>query len=715
MCGGIDEFVLATPEPRVQDGRVTLADLRLGRIGLSELARLAERAVSLPSEVGISKRLWIRSRFQLHSQSMPLHKTNFIDTALARLAELITQGRFEDLETERLEIKPIPPSTGEWTERYKSVNAFMNTQGGVIILGIREEGKGSERRYVLGSWGDVEDKIKELPRKFCDRRGNQVFLEDCFPSTQIRDFLDGRIYVIYVDELSADRKFVFYKNAAYKRVLRGDHKLTDAEIERQEEFKEEAQYARELNFVPELTIQDIDLDRLNEYINALNRPTRIETIKSDLEAARPFLERKSFLKQDAVTTLGVLVCGKYPADRLGFRCQVHCYVDVKDEIARDKQDLADNILPLMENSYAYLLRNIHVGISIEQGGTSRQQYPDALLRETVNNALAHRDYSLNRQVILAIKPGEHIAIRNPGSFRKHLLIEHDGTEDTSAPVLRILPESRPRNPKLADVLRVYRKWEGRGIGMATLVDLSLQNQIDLPYYQLHQDEVALHLQAGQLLDERMERLFQAYDGYLERKLKGRTLTEPQKLVLSYIIKSEWANELSRYSVLLTADNNHWKELTELKRLDLITIHPKSQQLYPIYIADRQLMKREYRQEIRDLFGPSPVVFDNLDLLSQDILSQVYRFQHFSKSKGASARQVSMTLWSVLHGNYSTIKDYEDFYRKVRSIFLKLEKKDLLMRLEGTRSYVLNSTYHQLDLPYPLNQPTMVPPSAKKSS
>ncbi len=38
-------------------------------------------------------------------------------------------------------------------------------------------------------------------------------------------------------------------------------------------------------------------------------------------------------------------------------------------------------------------------------------------------------------------------------------------------VCRIAPETKPRNPKLADVLRVYRKWEGRSIGMPTLVRL----------------------------------------------------------------------------------------------------------------------------------------------------------------------------------------------------------------------------------------------------
>ncbi len=123
------------------------------------------------------------------------------------------------------------------------------------------------------------------------------------------------------------------------------------------------------------------------------------------------------------------------------------------------------------------------------------------MRETVNNALAHRDYSVNKQAIIAIKPGIHIAIRNPGAFRSHLLIE---SPDHAIPLRRIIPEAKPRNPKLADVLRVYRKWEGRGIGMATLVNLCLENQIDLPYYRFFSQEVCLHLCAGRLVDERMK-------------------------------------------------------------------------------------------------------------------------------------------------------------------------------------------------------------------
>ncbi len=610
-----------------------------------------------------------------------------VDQILSKLAELIHQGRFADLETEGLEIKPVPADGGDWRERYKSINAFLNTRGGIVILGVKEEGTGPARRYVLSGWKEhAEPNLKEIPKLFTDRKGALQDLSDCFPPMELRDLLGERVAVLYVDELAADRKFVFYKGEAYKRILTGDHRISASDIDAQDEFKQEAVHARELQPVEGLTPDDLDLDKLNEYIAQLNRPVKVETIKADLAAARPFLERKCFVKDGKVTTLGALVCGRHPGDTLGFRSQVHGYVDMPQQIAGDKQDLVDNILPLMEGSLAYILRNIQVGVSAEHGGTNRFQYPEELLRETVNNALAHRDYSVNKQAIIAIKPGVHIALRNPGSFQRHLLLE---APDDSIPIRRIIPEAKPRNPKLADVLRVYRKWEGRGIGMATLVNLSLANAIDLPYYRFFTEEVCLHLRAGKLLDERMERLFQSFDGYIETRMNGIKLTEEQKLVLAYVIKSEWANARQEYTILLTPDNNHFSSLKALEIATLIRRHSASTNTYPVYVADRVLLGCGYITELREMFGPG---FDALDLIRKRALGIVYRFNHFSTLRAVSAKQTSFALWHEDGGTGNDINAFDAFYRKVRYSFNKLEKAGFLEKADASRGYLLRSDY-----------------------
>lgn len=611
-----------------------------------------------------------------------------IDRVLAQLADLIAHDRFEHLETDTLEIKPVPSEGNKWKEIHKSVNAFLNTRGGILILGIKEICKGSDHRYVMTGYHEhAENKLKELPGIFTNRNGQPLKLAECFPLEEVRPFLDGRVAIIYVDELAADQKYCFYKGEAYCRKLTGDHKLTEDEIERQDELKEEADHARELQIVPGATLEDLDLDRLNEYIQQLNRTIKIETIKPDLNAAMPFLERKAFVKGGKITTLGMLVCGKHPGDYLGFRCQVHGYVDIPQAIAQDKQDLSDNILPLMEGSLAYVLRNIQVGVSVAAGGSDAPQYPEELLRETINNALAHRDYSIDTHVIITIKPGKHISIQNPGTFRKNLLIE-----TKAEPVLRrILPSPQKRNPKLADVLRVYRKWEGRGIGMATLVNLCLDNKIDLPYYRFHLEDVNLVIPAGKLLDERMERLFDSFDAYLAAKLNGIEPTENQKLVLSYLMKAEWENERYRHTILLTHDNNHFEELRTLEQAGLISIHPDSMQSYPIYVADRVLMKRDYLNELRAIFGQ---MFDALDTLSKEILGVLYRFNNFSSKPAVSAKQASFYLWAQQGRSGEDIKAFDAFYRKVRRAINMLESADFIKKPENTKGYLLNKAYTQ---------------------
>ena len=102
-----------------------------------------------------------------------------IDHILIQLADLIQQGRFAELETEWLEIKPVPADGGEWKERHKSVNAFLNTRGGIMILGVKEEGTGPARRYVVAGWKDhAEPNLKEFPRLFTDRKGVKQDLGD---------------------------------------------------------------------------------------------------------------------------------------------------------------------------------------------------------------------------------------------------------------------------------------------------------------------------------------------------------------------------------------------------------------------------------------------------------------------------------------------------------------------------------------------------------
>ena len=614
-----------------------------------------------------------------------------------QLQVLIEQGRFEELESDTIEFKPCPSSKDSWAERFKSVNAFLNTRGGLLILGIKEEGQGKHRKYVVSGYDhSAENKLSEMRGVFTDVEKRPLDLTEHLPPTELRSFMGYRVAIQRIDALPAQKRFVFYDGQAYKRQLTGDLKVKQPELDRQVELIEEFAQARELETLGTEGLESIDLDKLNEYIVQLNRLQKIETLKPSLEDAATFLERKKFLVDGRLTLLGGLVCGAHPGDLLGFRAHVHGYVsalDQEDLVARDKHDMIANVLPLLEQANAYVLRNIQAGVSIVRGGTVTPQYPEAVLRETINNALAHRDYSINKQVVISITPGRQIEITNPGKFRDQLLLNHPSAHQGHSPILRVVPETKPRNPRLADVLRIYSKWEGRGIGMSTLVSLSLENRLNLPYFKFKSDEVTLVLQAGQLIDARITELFGSRDAYIAKKLgQLDEFTLEKQAVLAYFIKSEWANLEGKYCVLLTPDNNHARAIKALEGAGLISRDSRSADLYPVYTADRNLLSDNFEIELQQQFGNA---LDELTLLGRKILSVAYRYTNFSSKRMINANQASFALWASEGKDQTDIREFDRFNRSVRKIFNHLEKQNFIQKTPASngksKGYILSSS------------------------
>jgi ATP-dependent DNA helicase RecG len=611
-----------------------------------------------------------------------------IEKILNKIEDCIKNNTYQPVETEIVELKPTPPSLKESKSLLQSVCAFMNTNGGILIVGIKENNNIPIKNYELKGYNEDFESIitQDLGMSFTDRYLTKIDLRDYILNYEIRDFMTSRICIIYIDKLPEDLKYVFYNKVAYKRELTGDHQIPENQIIAQEEFKEEIKHARELQIVKDATLDDIDIDKLNSYIQLLNRETKIETIKTGIDDAKAFLTRRKFIINNEITTLGMLLCGKHVRDFLGWRSQVDGFVDVPYDVAQDKKSLIDNVIPLMEKSLGYILKNIQIGVSIENAGSKKPEYPEQLLRETINNALAHRDYSIEKYININIKPNEHIEIRNPGTFKKTLLIEE---LSGPIPIRKIIPDSKPRNPKLADVLKVFDKWEGKSRGMSNLVNEALDNKIDLPYYKFHsKDDLSLIIRKGKLLDERMETLFTGYSGYIKRKLNGVELSLDQKLVLSYFYKSEIENKNDRYTILLTKDNNHLDAINSLEDGGLIFRHERSNELYPVFIIDRELFKKDFINELRKIFGAD---FDALPRISRDILNCIYEFNTYSELKYPSANMVGNALWAKA-GKANVINGFEDFKRTVRKSVGSMHKRGLLFKNSGKTLYELNKLF-----------------------
>ncbi|HOZ29411.1 MAG TPA: putative DNA binding domain-containing protein [Bacteroidales bacterium] len=611
-----------------------------------------------------------------------------LDKILEKLEACINNDVYVAVESEKVELKPTPPNLVESKTVLESINAFLNTEGGIVILGIQEDIK--NKKYVFkGYKEDFEPNIKEFCKSFTDKDGNILDLGEYLKNIEIREFLDGRVCVIYVERLPDDLKYVFYKGVAYIRKITGDEIIPELKIIAHEEYKEEIRNSRELLPVKGASLQELDLEKINEYIQLLNREVKVETIKPDLEAAISFLTRKKFIVSDEITTLGMLVCGQHIKDFLGWRCQVDCFIDSEVDVAQDKKTIVDNVIPLMERSLSYVLKNIQIGVTYTAGGTSKPEYSEKLLRETINNALAHRDYSIDKYVNINIKPNQSIEIRNPGYFKKQLLIENSKHE---IPIRRIIPDSKPLNPKLADILKIFDKWEGKARGMSNLVNESLNNNIDLPYYRFYsKEDLGLFLPKGKLVDETFEVLLNSYDGFIERLLEGDAeLNSEEKAVLAYLYKSEKANSEYKHTIMLTPDNNHFNAIARLTKRNLIYKHPESPELYPVYIVNRQFMKEDYLSELRENFGSA---FDALPQEFKNVLTEIYKYNNYNKKVTISANQTSYNLYLSRNKVVTNLRELDGFKRKVRNIFNKLEAGGFIYKKDKKKyQYLINSDY-----------------------
>ena len=151
-----------------------------------------------------------------------------IDKILGTIENHIINSTFEKLENDKLEIKDNSHDASKWNEVYKTACAFLNTHGGIIIIGIHEDEK-NNRYTVTGFDLNNENKTKELGKNFKDENNKPLDLTS-YISIETHLFFDKHILAIYVEQLPEEHKFVYYNSTAYERIITGDHKIDTRKI-----------------------------------------------------------------------------------------------------------------------------------------------------------------------------------------------------------------------------------------------------------------------------------------------------------------------------------------------------------------------------------------------------------------------------------------------------------------------------------------------------
>ena len=623
-----------------------------------------------------------------------------IDSILEEIEKCIKNNWFIKIENEHIELKSFNHADNvKWDSVMQTICAFLNTDNGIIILGILEIDKPEKKGYEVNGFNfQHENSLKEA-LKTCTNDNNNPINIDRNIKKVTKDFLDKKILVIYIEALPIDEKFVFYKGNAYKRDLTADIKISLEDINKQKEEKQEYINARELQQVNNTTIEDLNIDKVNQYIYKINEEFEVINPLKSNEEAISFYKDNYFIRDNKPTLLGMLVCGNKLTHFLNFRSQVDCYVELQNELPQNKKIINDNIIPLLQESERFILRNIQTGLSVENSGSKTFEYPLELIREVTNNAIAHRDYTLDKYININIVPFKHIEIRNPGRFKNQLLILLDNKNDI--PLRRIITNNaNANNPRLAKVLNFFQKWEGRGRGMKNIISACLDGHINLPYFIFHSpDDLSLFLPKGQLVDDEMQAVLDSYSKYINQKLNGKSFTLEMKKVFAYFYKSEIENKNERWTLLLTKNNNHLNSIATLADAGLIYEHPQNDIYHKIYVVDRVFYKNNFKDELIKMVGSA---FLSLSLELQSILHAIYLHKNYSDKDKISANLIGNYLYYKNNHSNFDLKKFEIFKRKIRNQFNKLESMKYIISIKKNTTkntvriidYILNENFNQ---------------------
>ena len=353
----------------------------------------------------------------------------------------------------------------------KELVAFSNLEGGMVLLGVDDDGTiAGLMRPNLEEWvmNACRDKIRP----------------GVIPSFHtIRDVEPGKDVAVVQVSRSRDVHSQWHqnRNTYYIRVGSQSREPTTEELSRL--FQHRSMFRAELRPVSGTSIADLDRRRLRDYFGRVRQQNVPED--DDVEGWKTLLVNTEIMVEGGVSLSGMLLFGNAPnrfLPQAGIDAVAFPGTE-KDYAAKERQTLRGPMTPLMgangqiletglvEQAWEFVRRNIFVTATLEDGvrRVERFTYPVEAVRETVVNALIHRDYLLaNTDIELAIY-ADRMEVISPGKLPNGITPERMRTGTRAA-----------RNQLLKDVMRDYGYLEHMGMGVPRKIVRGMQehNQTD---------------------------------------------------------------------------------------------------------------------------------------------------------------------------------------------------------------------------------------------
>ncbi len=397
----------------------------------------------------------------------------------AELLEIIANGENSGVEFKRDDIRP--------EQLAKEVVAFANVQGGRVLLGVEDSGEitGLQRpqtqEWVLNVF---RDKVYPVIIPFYEE----------IPLDQGR-----RVGVITVSMGVSKPYVVRHNNREEIYVRMGDRSDLASREQQLRLFESGGMLHVEVLPVAGTSLADLDLDRIHYYLDTIIGDPEMPTTDSQ------WIDRLLGLGMMAEDGMGNTVCsiaglvcfGPYPRRFLpqaGLRVMAFSGDDKEYrallDVALDgplvgrwqvtesgkKQLVDEGLIEKFATAVAPFVTQESSGIDEHMRREKTWFYPREAIRETVINALAHRDWT--RSVDIEVTNyADRLEVISPGKLQNSMTIGK-----------MIAGQRSPRNTLIMKILRDYGYVDSRGMGVRTkIIPLMKQHNQQDPVFDATDD------------------------------------------------------------------------------------------------------------------------------------------------------------------------------------------------------------------------------------
>ena len=341
----------------------------------------------------------------------------------------------------------------------ETLAALANANGGMALLGVSSKG-------VVQKETDIN-----ALRDAATAAGLLTDPPLVLPSAQVITTPQGPVVVVQVP---AGLPHIYNLQGMYLTRTAGQNRpLTTPELRRLLLERGDAGYEAQL--VPNATMADLDEQRILRYLDqvafsATEDITQALLARGCVAYAEPVLGTTPVV---VPTVAGILLFGRAPQQFVRSAeiiCVRYAGEEMSDEFVR--QDISGTLVEQIRQAEAFVFSNMRREMKIN--GLAREdstEYPLAVVREAIVNAVCHRDYSIRGEGIRVFMFSNRLEVYSPGRLPGHVTLSN------------LKDERYSRNEAVVAVLSDMGYIERLGYGIDRMISTMSENGLSAPHFE----------------------------------------------------------------------------------------------------------------------------------------------------------------------------------------------------------------------------------------